>query len=91
VQGFFRNYLPYRKTVTEHSHVSATITGDRSWKRAIFVVFYSSNTNFSLSYVITSDVLLWSFLLCASVYDNIIYNYKYGINFVNVGIKLLNI
>jgi hypothetical protein len=36
-------------------------------------------------------VLLWGFLPCKAVYDNIIYRCKYVTDFMNVGIKLLNI
>jgi hypothetical protein len=34
-------------------------------------------------------VLLWDFLPCKAVYDNIIYRYKYVTVFLTIGIKLL--
>jgi len=39
--------------------------------------FNRNDTHFALSSVITEDVLTWDFLLCKTVYDNVIYTFKY--------------
>jgi hypothetical protein len=54
--------------------------------------FGRNNAHFAVSSVITYiGRVLWDFLPCRTMYDNITYRYKYGTDFTNVGITLCNI